>query len=59
MDWIIQRVPRMFWKKEEQRFVQENSLMDYYQTEKEIILEKEIHSIRRTVPKQRRKEYFR
>ncbi len=33
--------------------------MSLYQTEKEEILGKEIESIRREVPKQYRKEYFR
>ena len=59
MDWIVQRVPKMIWNEGEQRFVQESALMDYYQTEKEIILGKEIQSIRRKVPKQYREEYFR
>ena len=58
MDWIIQRVPRMLWNDAEQRFVQESPLTDYYQTEKERILEMEIKSIRKRVPKNSRTEFF-
>ena len=59
MDWTVLRVPRMIWNEKEQKFVQESSIIDYYQTEKEIILGKEIESIKREVPKQHRREYFR
>lgn len=59
MDWNIQKIPRMLWNEEEKRFVEENFSMSLYQTDKEEILGKEIESIRREVPKQYRKEYFR
>jgi len=59
MDWEIQRIPRMIWNEKEQRFIQENPIRDYYQTEREAILSREIEAIRRVVPKQYRKEYFR
>ena len=58
-DWNIKRVPRMYWNEEEKRFIEEDPSMALYQTEKEEILGKEIESIRREVPKQYRKEYFR
>lgn len=59
MDWIIQRVPRMFLNEQEKRFVQENPVINYYQTDKEKILGEEIASIKRIFPKELRKEYFR
>lgn len=59
MDWTIQRVPRMYLNEQEQRFIQESSVTDYYQTDKEKILGEEISSIKRLVPKQYRQEYFR
>lgn len=59
MDWNIQKIPKKYWNEEEKIFVQENSSMSLYQTEKEEILAKEIESIKREVPKQYRKEYFR
>ena len=58
-DWVIKRVPRMYWNEQEKRFIQENPSMICYQTEKEEILANEIESIRRQVPKQYRKKYFR
>lgn len=59
MDWNIQRVPRMYWNEQEKRFVQENPVINYYQTDKEEILGEEIASIKKLVPKKHRKEYFR
>ena len=59
MDWNIQRIPRKYWIEKEKRFIKENPNMALYQTEKEEILEKEIESIRKKIPKQYRKEYFR
>lgn len=59
MDWNIQRIPMMLWNEEEKRYIQENPLTSYYQTEKEEILGMEIDSIKKLVPKQYRKEYFR
>lgn len=59
MDWNIQRVPRMYWNEQEKRFIQENPIINYYQTDKEEILSEEITSIKREIPKQYRKEYFR
>lgn len=58
-DWIVQRVPRMYLNEQEKRFVSENPVIDYYQTDKEIILGEEIASIKRLVPIQNREEYFR
>lgn len=59
MDWQIQRIPRMLWNEEDQRFIEENTITKYYQTEKEEILGKEIESIKKQVPKEYRKQYFR
>lgn len=58
-DWNVKRVPRMYWNEEEKRFVEESPTLSLYQTDKEEILSKEIDSIRREVPKQYRKQYFR
>ncbi len=59
MDWNIQRIPRMYWNEQEKRFIQENPIINYYQTDKEKILSKEITSIKREIPRQLRKEFFR
>ena len=59
MEWSIQKIPRMYWSKIEKRFIKGNPISNYYQTEKEEILGKEIESIKREVPKQYRKDYFR
>lgn len=59
MDWNIHRIPKMYWNEEEKRFIKENSISNYYQTEKEDVLGKEIGAIKREVPKQYRKEFFR
>ena len=59
MDWNVQRIPRMMWNEQEKRFIRENPILPYYQTEKEEILGKEIQSIQKEIPKQYRKEYFR
>ena len=59
MDWNIQRIPKMIWNEDEKRYTEEPPLFKYYQTEKEEILGKEIASIKKEVPKQYRKEYFR
>lgn len=59
MDWNIQKIPRYFWNDKEKRFILEDPIMIYHQTEKEIILGKEIESIKKQVPKEYRKEYFR
>lgn len=59
MDWTVQRIPKMLWNEQEKRYVCENPVTSYYQTEKEEILGMEIASIRKRVPKQYRKEYFR
>ena len=59
MDWNIHRIPKMYWNEEEKRFIKENSISNYYQTEKEDVLGKEIEAIKREVPKQYRKEFFR
>lgn len=58
-NWKIKRVPRMYSNEEEKRFVEESPTMALYKREKEDILGKEIESIKREVPKQYRKEYFR
>lgn len=59
MDWNVQRIPKMYWDEQEERFVEEDPIINYYQTDKEKILGKEIASIRKEVPKQYRKDYFR
>jgi len=59
MDWDIHRIYKMYWNEDEKRFIKENPISNYYQTEKEEILGKEIESIKREVPKQYRKDYFR
>lgn len=59
MDWTIQRIPRMLLNEKEERHILENPITSYYQTEKEEILGMEIASIKRLVPRQCRKEYFR
>lgn len=58
MDWDIQRVPRMHFNEQEKRFINEAPIINYYQTDKEEILGKEIASIKRLVPKKYRNEYF-
>lgn len=59
MDWSIKRIPKMLWNEVEKRYIQEDSIMNYYQTDQEMILGKEIESIKREIPKKYRKEYFR
>lgn len=59
MDWNVQRIPRMYWNEQEERFIKEDPTINYYQTDKEKILGQEIASIKKEVPKQYRKEYFR
>ena len=59
MDWEIQRIPKMIWDDNEKRFIEESNLIDYYQTDKEIVLGQEIDTIRKNVPKQYRKQFFR
>lgn len=58
-DWVIQRVPRMVWNKDEQRFVTDNSIISFYQSEREERLGKEIASIKKLVPKEERYKYQR
>lgn len=59
MGWDIQRIPRMIWNEQEKRFVEENPIISYHQTEKEIFLGQEIELIKRNVPEQYRKEFLR
>lgn len=59
MDWNIYKVPKMIWNEKENKFVKERQILSLYQTEKEEILGKEIESIKKEIPKQYRKKYFR
>ncbi len=58
MDWDIKQLDRMLWDEEEKRFVK-SPTRNFHQSDKEIALGKEIEAIKREVPLQKRKEYFR
>ncbi len=58
MDWEINVLPRYFFNKETSRFETHN-ILNYYETEKEKVLKKELQSLKRSVPLNERYKYFR
>lgn len=58
MDWNVQVLPRMLWDDSDKRFIQ-SPITAYHQTDEEEMLGEEIALIKKKVPKQDRKEFFR
>ena len=58
MDWNVQVLPRMLWDDKEKRFIQ-SSITPYHQSDEDKMLAEEIALIKKKVPKQDRKEFFR
>ena len=58
MNYEIKQVDRMLWNEEEKRYIK-SPIRGYHQSDKELLLGKEIEAIKREVPLQKRKEYFR
>lgn len=58
MDWRVDKVPRFFFN-EQKGIYETHDYFDYYESEKEKNLEKEIHAVRKLVPINERHKYFR
>lgn len=59
MDWEIKRLPRYHWNSNTKKFDIENPAVAYHQTNKEEVLNQELVSIKKLVPLEERKKYFR
>jgi len=57
MNWEIKQIDRMLWNEKENRFVK-SPIRSFHQSDKEIVLGKEIEAIKNEVPLQKRKAYF-
>jgi len=58
MDYEVTVLPRYFFNEKTRRF-ETHPLLEFYQTDKEKILKKELQSIKRLVPLDKRYQYFR
>lgn len=58
MDYEVTVLPRYFFNEKTRQF-ETHPLLEFYQTDKEKILKKELQSIKRLVPLDKRQQYFR